>query len=93
MVRLEDCAWPKRKLVQSFLELAQAMERQPAQRSAGPAVAERALSARPLLVYGRWRDNLGMGRCAARTPRAKAIGAGDLPLLSLVGINVKQLYG
>src|SRR2546427_9399881 len=62
MVRIEDCAWPKRKVVGFFLALAQDLERA---RLAGqrPSGWRRALyPLGRLLVYGPLRDNLGLRR-------------------------------
>src|SRR5262247_693751 len=62
MIRIEDAAWIKRKLVHAFFGLAQDMERR---RLTGQAVPlwQRALyPLGGLLVYGPLRDNLGMRR-------------------------------
>jgi long-chain acyl-CoA synthetase len=93
MVRIEDCAWPKRKLVQLFLGLAQAMERQ--RLSDQPvAVWRRALyPLGRLLVYGPLRDNLGMRRVRRAYTAGEAIGPEIFLFFRSLGINVKQLYG
>src|SRR5438093_7239886 len=62
MVRLEDCAWPKRKLVHFFLELAQAIARARLSRQPVPAWRRLLYPLGRLFVYGPLRDNLGMRR-------------------------------
>src|SRR5204863_6855334 len=60
MVRIEDCAWLKRKIVQFFLDLAQDMERR---RLTGSAAAGWQRLLYPLgrmAVYGPLADNLGL---------------------------------
>jgi long-chain acyl-CoA synthetase len=93
MVRIEDCAWPKRKLVQFFLGLAQAMERE--RLSDQPVSAWRRLlyPLGRLLVYGPLRDNLGMRRVRRAYTAGEAIGPEIFLFFRALGINVKQLYG
>jgi long-chain acyl-CoA synthetase len=93
MVRLEDCAWPKRRLVGFFLRLAQSLERQ---RLAGqrPAVWPRLLyPLGNLLVYGPLRDNLGLRRVRRAYTAGEAIGPEIFVFFRGLGINMKQLYG
>src|SRR5947199_10028507 len=62
MVRIEDCAWPKRKVVGFFLALAQDLERA---RLAGQRPSGWLRALYPLgrqLVYGPLRDNPGLRR-------------------------------
>src|SRR5437879_11558624 len=72
MVRIEDCGWPKRKVVGFFLELAQALER--ARLSGRPAAGWRRLlyPLGRLLVYGPLRDNLGLRRVRRASPAGRA---------------------
>jgi long-chain acyl-CoA synthetase len=93
MVRIEDCAWPKRKLVGVFLDLAQTLERQ---RLSGqrPSTWRRLLY--PLgrgLVYGPLRDNLGLRRVRRAYTAGEAIGPEIFVFFRALGINMKQLYG
>ncbi|HEY7520967.1 MAG TPA: AMP-binding protein [Methylomirabilota bacterium] len=93
MVRVEDAAWPKRKLVRFFLDLAQEMERS---RLAGrPASGWRRLlyPLGQLLVYGPLRDNLGLRRVRRAYTAGEAIGPEIFLFFRGLGINVKQLYG
>jgi long-chain acyl-CoA synthetase len=93
MVRIEDCAWPKRRLVRFFLDLAQDVERA---RLAGRAVSAWRRLLYPLgslLVYGQLRDNLGMRRVRRAYTAGEAIGPEIFVFFRGLGINVKQLYG
>ena len=93
MVRIEDCAWPKRRLVRFFLDLAQDVERS---RLSGRAVSTWRRLLYPLgrlLVYGPLRDNLGMRRVRRAYTAGEAIGPEIFVFFRGLGINVKQLYG
>jgi long-chain acyl-CoA synthetase len=93
MIRLEDAAWIKRKLVHFFLDVGQAIER-------------RRLTGRPStpwlrclyalghpLVYEPLKDNLGMRRIRLAYTAGEAIGPENFLFFRALGINVKQLYG
>ena len=93
LLRLDDCAWPKRKLVHFFLDLAQGMERR---RLAGQPVPLLPRLLYPLgraFVYGPLRDNLGMRRVRRAYTAGEAIGPEIFVFFRALGINVKQLYG
>jgi long-chain acyl-CoA synthetase len=93
MVRIEDCAWPKRRLVRFFLDLAQDLERS---RLTGRAVSGWRRWLYPLgrlLVYGPLRDNLGLRRVRRAYTAGEAIGPEIFVFFRGLGINVKQLYG
>jgi long-chain acyl-CoA synthetase len=93
MVRIDDCAWLKRKLIRVFLDLAQAQERA---RLAGRAASGWGKLWAPLgrlLVYGPLRDNLGMRRVRRAYTAGEAIGPEIFVFFRGLGINVKQLYG
>jgi long-chain acyl-CoA synthetase len=93
LLRVEDCAWPKRTMVRFFLELAQNMERR---RLAGQPVPLLPRLLYPLgrvLVYGPLRDNLGMRRVRRAYTAGEAIGPEIFVFFRALGINVKQLYG
>jgi len=93
MIRLEDAAWPKRKLVQIFLALAQDLERR---RLTGRPLPRLARLLRPLgaaLVYGPLRDNLGLRRIRIAYTAGEAIGPEIFVFFRALGINLKQLYG
>jgi long-chain acyl-CoA synthetase len=93
MVRIEDCAWPKRTLVRFFLDLAQDLERS---RLTGRAVSGWRRWLYPLgrlLVYGPLRDNLGLRRVRRAYTAGEAIGPEIFVFFRGLGINVKQLYG
>ena len=93
MVRVEDCAWPKRKLVHFFFGLAQEIER--ARLSQVPVPAWRRLlhPLGRLLVHGPLRDNLGMRRVRRAYTAGEAIGPEIFVFFRALGINVKQIYG
>ena len=93
MVRVEDAAPPKRRLVRFFLDLAQELERA---RLAGRAVSRWRRLLYPLgqlLVYGPLRDNLGLRRVRRAYTAGEAIGPEIFLFFRGLGINVKQLYG
>ncbi len=93
MVRIDDCAWPKRRLVRFFLDVAQDVERS---RLAGRAVSGWRRLLYPLgrlLVYGPLRDNLGLRRVRRAYTAGEAIGPEIFVFFRGLGINVKQLYG
>jgi long-chain acyl-CoA synthetase len=93
LLRLEDCAWVKRKVVLAFLDLAQDMERR---RLAGQPVSLLSRLLYPLghaLVYAPLRDNLGMRRVRRAYTAGEAIGPEIFVFFRALGINVKQLYG
>ena len=93
MIRVEDSAWPKRRLVHFFLDLARRMERR---RLAHRPVALRDRLLAPLgrlLVWGPLRDNLGMSRIRIAYTAGEAIGPELFEFYRSLGINVKQLYG
>ena len=93
MVRVEDAAWAKRRLVHFFLDLAQDLER--ARLTGRPASGWRRLlyPLGQLLVYGPLRDNLGMRRVRRAYTAGEAIGPEIFLFFRGLGINVKQLYG
>ena len=93
MVRIEDCAWLKRKIVGFFLDLAQERERS---RLTGRPVARWRDWLYPLgrlLVYGPLRDNLGMRRVRRAYTAGEAIGPEIFVFFRALGVNVKQIYG
>ncbi len=93
MVRIEDCAWPKRKLVQAFLGLAQDMERQRLVGRRVPLWRRLLYPLGWLFVYGPLTDNLGMRRIRLAYTAGEAIGPEIFVFFRSLGINVKQLYG
>jgi long-chain acyl-CoA synthetase len=93
LIRLEDAAWPKRRLVGFFLDLAQDLERR---RLGGQPASGWGRLLRPigqLLVYGPLRDNLGMRRIRIAYTAGEAIGPEIFVFFRALGVNVKQLYG
>ena len=93
MIRIEDAAGPKRRLVHFFLDLARRVERR---RLAGKPVpvGERLLHAvGRMLVYGPLRDNLGMSKVRLAYTAGEAIGPELFEFYRALGVNMKQLYG
>src|ERR671934_1515828 len=93
MIRLDDAAWPKRKLVQFFLELAQGLQRRRLNRQPAPLLGRLLYPLGALLVYAPLKDNLGMRRIRRAYTAGEAIGPEIFVFFRALGINVKQLYG
>jgi long-chain acyl-CoA synthetase len=93
MVRVEDCAWPKRRLVDFFLRLAQAIEQARLNRAPVPAWRRFLAPLGHLLVGAPLRDNLGMRRVRRAYTAGEAIGPEIFVFFRALGINVKQIYG
>ena len=93
MIRIEDAAWPKRKLVHACLRLAQAMERRRLARQPVPLWQRLLYPLGHLLVYGPLRDNLGMRRIRRAYTGGEAVGPEMFVFFRALGINVKQVYG
>ena len=93
MVRIEDCAWPKRMLVQRFLALAQESERYRLNGQPVPLWRRLLYPLGHVLVYAPLRDNLGMRRVRRAYTAGEAIGPEIFLFFRSLGINVKQLYG
>jgi long-chain acyl-CoA synthetase len=93
MVRVEDCAWPKRRLVHFFLGLAQEIERARLARTPVPAWRRLLAPLGRLLVGSPLRDNLGMRRIRRAYTAGEAIGPEIFVFFRALGINVKQIYG
>jgi long-chain acyl-CoA synthetase len=93
MVRIEDAGWLKRKLVHSFLQLGQDLERRRCSRQPVPLVTRLLRPIGELLVYGPLKDNLGMRRIRRAYTAGEAIGPEIFVFFRGLGLNVKQLYG
>jgi long-chain acyl-CoA synthetase len=93
MLRIDDCAWPKRRLVLFFLALAQDMERRRLVGQPVPLGSRLVYPLGRLLVYGPLRDNLGLRRVRRAYTAGEAIGPEIFVFFRALGINVKQLYG
>src|SRR5207245_2650165 len=93
MIRLQDAAWVKRKIVLFFLDLGQQIERRRLTgRPVPPALSALYALGRPL-VYAPLQDNLGMRRIRLAYTAGEAIGPEIFLFFRALGINVKQLYG
>ncbi|MDB5897617.1 MAG: long-chain-fatty-acid--CoA ligase-like protein [Ramlibacter sp.] len=93
MIRMEDASAIKRRMFQSFMDLA---------RRVGPALRDgRSVgmldrikyAIGDLLVYGPLRNNLGMSRVRVAYTAGEAIGPDLFTFYRAIGINLKQLYG
>ena len=93
MIRVEDSAWPKRKLVHFFLDVARRMERCRLAHRPVPLRDRLLAPLGRLLVWGPLRDNLGMSRIRIAYTAGEAIGPELFEFYRSLGINVKQLYG
>ncbi|MGH7279523.1 MAG: AMP-dependent synthetase/ligase, partial [Candidatus Rokuibacteriota bacterium] len=93
LIRIEDAAWVKRRLVRFFLDLAQDTERRRLDRRAVPVWRRLLYPLGHVLVYGPLKDNLGMRRIRVAYTAGEAIGPEIFVFFRSLGINVKQLYG
>jgi long-chain acyl-CoA synthetase len=93
MIRIEDAAWPKRRMVKFFLDCARRVERRRLARARVPFGAALLYQLGRVLVYGPLRDNLGMRRIRVAYTAGEAIGPELFEFYRSLGINVKQLYG
>jgi len=93
MIRIEDAAWPKRRLTRFFLSLAQEGERRRLAGQPLPLSSRLLAPLGSLLVYGPLRDNLGMRRIRIAYTAGEALGPEIFVFFRALGINVKQLYG
>ncbi len=93
MIRIEDAAWPKRRLTQFFLGLAQDLERRRLTARPLPWLPRLLAPLGRLLVCGPLRDNLGLRRIRIAYTAGEAIGPEIFVFFRALGINVKQLYG
>jgi long-chain acyl-CoA synthetase len=93
MIRIEDAAWPKRRLTRFFLALAQERERRRLTGQAQPLLSRVLAPLGSLVVYGPLRDNLGMRRIRIAYTAGEALGPEIFVFFRALGINVKQLYG
>jgi long-chain acyl-CoA synthetase len=93
MIRMEDASAIKRRMFQSFMDLA---------RRVGPALRDgRQVAALDrikyaignVMVYGPLRNNLGMSRVRVAYTAGEAIGPDLFTFYRAIGINLKQLYG
>jgi long-chain acyl-CoA synthetase len=93
LIRIEDAAWPKRKLVGFFLGLAQDLERRRLTGRPLPLLPRLLAPLGEALVYGPLRDNLGLRRIRIAYTAGEAIGPEIFVFFRSLGINLKQLYG
>ena len=93
MIRIEDAAWPKRRLTRFFLDLAQEGERRRLAGQPQPLLGRLLAPLGAVLVYGPLRDNLGMRRIRIAYTAGEALGPDIFVFFRALGINVKQLYG
>ncbi len=93
MIRIDDSARLKRRMVHRFLDIARRVERGRLAHQAVP-LGDRVLhQLGRILVYGPLRDNLGLGRIRVAYTAGEAIGPELFEFYRSLGINVKQLYG
>jgi long-chain acyl-CoA synthetase len=93
MIRIEDAAWVKRKLVHFFLEVAQRIERRRLTGRSIPFGLRILYALGRVFVYQPLKDNLGMRRIRLAYTAGEAIGPEIFLFFRSLGINVKQLYG
>jgi long-chain acyl-CoA synthetase len=93
MIRIDDAAAPKRRLVRFFLDLARRVERRRLARQPVPWRDRLLYALGRVLVYGPLRDNLGMSRVRLAYTAGEAIGPELFEFYRALGVNLKQLYG
>ncbi|HEY7205786.1 MAG TPA: AMP-binding protein [Methylomirabilota bacterium] len=93
MIRVDDTAWVKRRMVHFFLDLARRVERGRLAHRRARLLDRLLYPLGWLLVYAPLRDNLGMGRIRVAYTAGEAIGPELFEFYRSLGINVKQLYG
>jgi long-chain acyl-CoA synthetase len=93
MIRIEDAAWPKRRMVQWFLGVARRVERCRLARQPVPWRDRLLYALGTVLVYGPLRDNLGMSRIRIAYTAGEAIGPELFEFYRALGVNLKQVYG
>jgi long-chain acyl-CoA synthetase len=92
-IRIDDAAWPKRRMVRFFLDVARRVERRRLSGARVPVGDALLYQLGRVLVYGPLRDNLGMRRIRVAYTAGEAIGPELFEFYRSLGINVKQLYG
>jgi len=93
MIRIENAAWVKRRLVHFFLDVAQEVERRRLTGRPAPLGLRLLCALGHPLVYEPLKDNLGMRRIRLAYTAGEAIGPEIFLFFRALGINVKQLYG
>ncbi len=93
MIRMDDAAWPKRKLARFFLDTAQQIERRRLTGQPVPLGLRVLYALGRLLVFEPLKDNLGLRRIRLAYTAGEAIGPEVFLFFRALGINVKQLYG
>jgi len=93
MLRIDDAAAPKRRMVHFFLDVARRVERRRLAHEPVPLADQLLYQVGRALVYGPLRDNLGMRRIRLAYTAGEAIGPELFEFYRSLGINVKQLYG
>jgi long-chain acyl-CoA synthetase len=93
MIRVDDAAYLKRRMVHAFLDVARRVERVRLARRPVPVVDRLLYALGRALVYGPLCDNLGMGRIRVAYTAGEAISPELLGFYRSLGVNVKQVYG
>src|SRR5262249_18273129 len=93
MIRIEDAAWIKRRLVHACLARARAMGPPPLTGTPAPRGRRGPSPRGGAFVSGPLKDNVGMRRIRRAYTAGEAIGPEIFVFCRSLGINVKQLYG
>ncbi|GIX47422.1 MAG: hypothetical protein KatS3mg131_1633 [Candidatus Tectimicrobiota bacterium] len=93
MIRLEDAAKLKQKLVHYFLGVAQRVEARRQAKQRVPLRDALLYAIGEWLVYGPLKDNLGFRRIRRAYTAGEAIGPEIFSFYRALGVNIKQLYG
>jgi len=93
MIRIDDAAPVKRRLVRYFLDVARRVARLRLSGKPVPAGDHVLHALGQVLVYGPLRDNLGMSQVRLAYTAGEAIGPDLFEFYRALGVNMKQLYG
>ena len=93
MIRMEDAGSIKKKMFQSFMDIAKRVG--PARMDGLPVSFVDTIKYKlgDFFVYGPLRNNLGMSRVKVAYTAGEAIGPDLFTFYRSIGINMKQLYG
>src|SRR5262249_14337184 len=93
MIRIDDSAPVKRRVVRFFLDVARRVERLRLAGEPVPGWGRALYASGRVLVYGPLRGNLGVSRVRLAYTAGEAIGPELFEFYRALGVNMKQLYG
>lgn len=93
LIRMEDAAWPKRRMFEYFMRIAAEHGANLLDGKPVPIRARLLYGLGNLLVYGPLKSTLGMSRVRVAYTAGAAIGPELFRFYRSIGIRLKQLYG